>query len=178
MPGSYSPLIGRDKFPFLPLVDTALERDPRQRLLGRLEVLVLLARQQYVLRAVIVWREQHALAADDTAPLVFRLAVALLSAMRFWNDFGQLADDLVRRQVPAVVPVEVASGQAFALGELELQRRAGRERFAFEDAGILDGGHAIGSHNFSAITGMLVVWQAMSPRAPVPKSTQPRQLNE
>ena len=25
--------------------------------------------------------------------------------------------------------------------------------------------------------GMLMVWQAMSPRAPVPKSHQPRQLN-
>ena len=37
---------------------------------------------------------------------------------------------------------------------------------------------ATGSQSFSAMTGIFVVWQAMSPRAPVPKSTQPRHLNE
>ena len=34
---------------------------------------------------------------------------------------------------------------------------------------------AIGASSFKARKAMFVVWQAMSPRAPVPKSHQPRQ---
>src|SRR5262249_31328917 len=36
---------------------------------------------------------------------------------------------------------------------------------------------AIGSRKSRAMNGWLSVWQAMSPRAPVPKSQKPRQAN-
>ena len=35
----------------------------------------------------------------------------------------------------------------------------------------------MGSYNFNAVTAMFIVWQAMSPKAPVPKSIHPRHAN-
>src|SRR5690348_803167 len=61
---------------------------------------------------------------------------------------------------------------------------SGNSNLIFDFAGYVSpscSGHSasteIGSRMLSAMNGMLHVWQAMSPSAPVPKSHQPRHAN-